>query len=98
MTARPVRVDRLELRLVGWAAHGHRARAVVRRALELLESRLGADPGAWPAEHAVARLAVPALEVDLGLAGDEAVAVSLADALYRALRGTVEDGRTRWPS
>ena len=98
MTAPTVRIHRLDLRLVGWAGHDHRVRPVVWRALELLRSRLGADRAAWPGEHAVARLTVPAIEVDLGLAGDEAVAARLAEAMHQALRGAITDGRAAWPS
>ena len=98
MSALLIEIGRLDLRLIGWAGHGHRVRPVVRRAVDLLRSRLDADGATWFGSRDFERLTVPVIEADLAGIGDEGLAERLADALYDALQRAAAEGRTGWPS
>ncbi len=88
-------VDRLRLRFAGVAGHEHRVRPIARRALELLHLRLREElgaAGAHPDGLSLDRLAVPPVDLELGVLSDEVVARKVADAMYAALCGRWQEG------
>lgn len=81
-------IDELRMTYSGAAVNGPRAELISRRAVELLQQMVDADPDRAIRNDVLETLIVPPIALPISGSSDEAIARTTAEEIFRALVST----------